>query len=59
MAEFPVRDGDELVTQEFLRAELAELRTEMASGLAGVQTRVTGTLLGAMAVATTVIIAFG
>lgn len=59
MAELPARDGDELVTKDFLRAELAELRTEMHSGLAAVQSRVTGTLVGAMAVATTIIIAFG
>jgi hypothetical protein len=59
MAEFPSRDGDELVTKDFLRAELAELRTEMRAGLAGVQSKVTGTLVGVIAVATTIIIAFG
>ena len=34
MAEFPARDGDELVTKDFLRAELAEVRSEI-SGLRG------------------------
>jgi hypothetical protein len=34
MAEFPARDGDELVTKDFLRAELAEVRSEFA-GLRG------------------------
>ncbi len=31
MSEFPSVEADELVTRQFLRAELAELRTEMAS----------------------------
>ena len=38
MSEFPSVEADELVTKQFLRAELAELRTEMAaleSGLRG------------------------
>ncbi len=30
MAEFPATENDELVTKQFLRAELAELRGEMA-----------------------------
>ena len=30
MSEFPSVEADELVTKQFLRAELAELRTEMA-----------------------------
>jgi hypothetical protein len=34
MSEFPSVEADELVTKQFLRAELAELRAEMA-GLAG------------------------
>lgn len=29
LAEFPARDGDELVTKTFLRAELAELRADV------------------------------
>ena len=32
MAEFPAREGDELVTKEFLRAGLADLRNEVLSG---------------------------
>ncbi len=31
LSEFPARDLDEPVTKEFLRAELAELRAEMAA----------------------------
>jgi hypothetical protein len=30
MSEFPSVEADELVTKQFLRAELADLRTEMA-----------------------------
>ncbi len=55
MAEFPARDGDELVTKEFLRAEMAELRTEMAS----LQSRLITTFIAVSGLATTVIIAFG
>lgn len=29
LAEFPTREGEELVTKDFLRAELAEFRAEM------------------------------
>ena len=75
MAEFPAREGDELVTRQFLRAELADLRADLHSELAGFRAelagfraeladlrsdlvfRFTGTLLGALALATTVIIA--
>jgi hypothetical protein len=66
MAEFPSRDGDELVTRDFLRAELAELRaeflgdlTEVRGDMARMQARLTGTMLGAIGLATTIIIAFG
>jgi hypothetical protein len=38
-AELPTRDGDELVTKDFLRAELAEFRTEMAEFRAEVTDR--------------------
>ena len=31
MSEFPSYDGDELVTKQFLRAELADLRGEMGA----------------------------
>ena len=30
VAEFPAREGDELVTRDVLRAELAEFRSDMA-----------------------------
>lgn len=33
MSEFPSLDADELVTKQFLRAEMAELRTELAGRL--------------------------
>ncbi len=29
MSEFPASEADELVTRQFLRAEMADLRTEM------------------------------
>lgn len=82
MAEFPAREGDDLVTRQFLRAELADLRAEVRTELSGFRGelsdvraelagfraelanlrsdlvfRFTGTLLGALALATTVIIA--
>ena len=63
LAEFPARDGDDLVTKEFLRAELAELRTEMHELSAATNRRLTtvglgatGVLLTAGGVMTTVII---
>jgi len=55
MAEFPARDGDEAVTKEFLRAEVAELRTEIA----GLQSRLITTFVAVSALATTIIVAFG
>jgi alanine dehydrogenase len=42
MAEFPARDGDELVTKEFLRAELADVRTEIAGLRTEVRTEIAG-----------------
>lgn len=39
LAEFPTRDGDELATKDFLRAELAEIRTELAEFEARVNDR--------------------
>jgi hypothetical protein len=50
MAEFPAHDGDELVTKDFLRAELATLRADIL-------VRQTAVLLGAMSVATGIILA--
>ena len=69
MSEFPSYDGDELVTKQFLRAELAltkgELRAELAEvrgGLAEVRTemaalenRLTIRLGGAIGAATTIL----
>ena len=50
LAEFPARDGDELVTKDFLRAELAELRTEMHELAAATNRRLTTVALGATGV---------
>lgn len=52
MSEFPSVEADELVTKQFLRAELAELRTEMAtlaSGLRGDMASLEGGLRGEIA----------
>jgi hypothetical protein len=42
LSEFPTDPGDELVTKQFLRAELAELRTELHTGLGDVQSGLRG-----------------
>jgi hypothetical protein len=54
LSEFPSASDDELVTKQFLRAELAQLRTEMEQ----IHTRSMRTTLGAMGVMTAVITAF-
>jgi len=38
MSEFPSTDADQLVTREFLRAESADLRTEMRTEIAQLRT---------------------
>ena len=53
MSEFPSVEADELVTKQFLRAEMAELRAEMADRFRQ-QTTMMG---GALAAATALIIA--
>lgn len=53
MTEFPSIEAGELVTKQYLRAELAELRTELAERLH----QQTVWLLGAIATATAVIAA--
>ncbi len=55
MSEFPSVEADELVTKQFLRAELAELRTEFAEALH----RQTMWLGGAIAGATALLAAIG
>ena len=55
MSEFPSIEADELVTKQFLRAELAELRREMAEALH----RQTVWLVGAIAGATALLAAIG
>ncbi|MGV3759422.1 MAG: hypothetical protein ACO1PW_07735 [Actinomycetota bacterium] len=51
MSQFPASEADELVTKQLLRAELAELRGEIA----GMETRLT-LRIGAAAVAQTTIL---
>lgn len=46
LAEFPAGEGDEIVTKAILRAELAELRTEMQELAAGTNRRLTTVALG-------------
>ena len=53
MSEFPSLETDELVTKQFLRAELAELRTEIAESFH----RQTVWLGGAIAGATALVLA--
>jgi hypothetical protein len=52
MSEFPTTEGDELVTKQFLRAELAELREELRvelhDGLRGQTKWLTGVVLTAL-----------
>jgi len=50
LAEFPAGKGDELVTTDVLRAEMAELRTEMHELAAGTNRRLTTVALGVTAV---------
>ena len=64
MSEYPSVEADELVTKQFLRAELAELRRDMDGGLAAVRTelaelenRLTVRLGGAIASSTAVLAA--
>jgi len=62
MSEFPASEAEELVTKQFLRAELAltrgELREEMAdlrTAMASLESRLTLRLGGAIGVATAVL----
>lgn len=55
MSQFPSRDLDEPVTKEFLRAEMAELRTEVHHGfqrmtlsLAALMVSMTGVMVAAV-----------
>ena len=41
LAEFPATENDELVTKQFLRAELAELRSELKGDVAGLRNELT------------------
>jgi len=44
MSEFPSVEADELVTKQFLRAELAELRGELRGGIAELRGELRGEL---------------
>jgi hypothetical protein len=48
MAEFPATEHDQLVTREFLRAEMADLRTEMHAVASRNLTIMMGTVAGAI-----------
>lgn len=50
MSEFPSVEADQLVTEQFLRAELAELRTELAERFHQQTVWLVGTVAGAAAV---------
>lgn len=54
MSEFPSSEADELVTKDFLRAELADLRTEIGEGFRHQQAWLIGTIAIATAVVSTV-----
>ncbi len=59
MSEFPAVEADELVTKQFLRAELAELRSELRIELAQALHRQTVMLGSAIAGATALLAAVG
>jgi hypothetical protein len=46
MTQFPSIEADELVTKQFLRAELAELRAELRGEIAGLGTELRGEIAG-------------
>ena len=55
LSEFPAGDGDELVTKEYLRAEMSELRVEMHQLI----DRSNVMVIGAMGVMTAILAVFG
>jgi hypothetical protein len=60
MSEFPSVEAQELVTKDFLRAELAEFRAEMGevrAEMARLETRLTLRIGGAIAASTSVLAA--
>lgn len=48
MSEFPAHEADELVTRSILRAEMAELRTEISERLQRQTSWVVGTIIGSL-----------
>lgn len=66
MSEFPSIEADELVTKQFLRAELAELRSELRGEIAGLRTEMVERFHqqavwfgGALGAATALLVAIG
>jgi hypothetical protein len=55
LSEFPAGDGDELVTKEYLRAEMSELRVEMHQLIS----RSNVMVIGAVGVMTAILAIFG
>lgn len=48
MSEFPSSEADELVTKQFLRAELAELENRLTVRLGGAMAASTGALMAVL-----------
>jgi hypothetical protein len=61
LAEFPRGDGDEPISRDFLRAELAELRGDLRREIADLRgellVKMTSIIVGAIGVATTIVVA--
>ena len=54
MSQFPASEAHELVTKDFLRAEMAEVRTEMAEVKAALTVRMGSTIAASTALLTAV-----
>jgi hypothetical protein len=57
MSEFPSIEADELVTKQFLRAELGELRVELAQALHRQTVMLGSAMAGAIAASTALLLA--
>jgi hypothetical protein len=55
LAEFPAHDGDELVTETFLRAEMAEQSAELRTEMHRLHNQTITTLIAVAGVMTTVL----
>lgn len=56
MSEFPATEHDELVTRQYLRAEIAELRTEMHQEFANVRTEIAQSTTRVLIVCSTMLV---